>query len=1088
MVWMKSAPSRVPVLLVSLGLIAGSVTLPATAVAAPAADGSPAAAVAPAAASASKPNLWLQLHAGPNSAVSEAMVTVTNKAGRVVGKGKANKAGTIMLRVEPGASAKNPYLVRTSGGKVRGKAFDGHLELVITKLGMRHGAHFVDLVTTVASDYVEEYGGTLAQAERRAFRKLGLSEDLGHGHLAVPTYAVHAPALSRHHKAKGGFDGTVRHLVKLMRTAKPFPDFGTHEVERLGGTGAQARSSSGYSNAACEAQTLPSPVADSPATVGVYGAMMTAGLVSAYMTKDPSLLLNGVAGMVFSNTPGMTNASMLASVQAQLSCISQQITMVAQTLSLQMSVQDAARCESTYVKPTWTNYYQPLLNAAAQSPTDPTTSLDDTVNNASLEPTMDQIELMNQQCGDIINDALFNTQGGVQAAWPTVLAESREANSAAFKPAALAQLQQFLQYWGNIEYQQSIMMNDWYNYQATVIRKPQTTLQNAAIGGNCQQSADLSNTADNQDASTWCQWQQNIVNVWPGDVFSDEVADWDLEPVQSSSPYAISGSAVSAVPGGWGNSTAAWTEDPRGLTPGTLGTSDLPNGTWKVSNALATYNNQPEQVLSAPYQRYDYRAATKTFAPTRSQLDGYNNFHSFFIGALGATITDDTATPCTENCPDWTFIGADGKTELEYLDFNSQACHDEQNSQNFKWYYNSRYLHNWVTSPGPWKTDGTGTYVGGEVSSDAHNGSTVCSHNVPPFAWFLARPWTQGASWPAVPTVTSPSSVAANAQLTASGCPDSGCTWAITSGAIPGLTVSSSGQLNYTGTSTSSTAKVTVAAMNTYQASLDKAITVNLTQFYPVITTTGTVPRNTQLAADHCPTSGCTWSLTGAVPAGISLSTSGVISYTGNGAAGVVAIRPVATNSVGSSAPGYVQVDLTSEAPTVINGGIYARNGLLIATGGGGAITWKLLSTTVPGVNVNGMGYVIVSGSPSASTAQVTVTATNSYGQTSPPTTLTVSTRYYAPIITSSGTVHYGNGAKLTASGCPSSGCVWSFYGYSQTGQAYPLPPNDVVLYADGTLKYVGSGGVPTVTVAVITSTAFPNGVLSQPVVLKLTL
>ena len=91
------------------------------------------------------------------------------------------------------------------------------------------------------------------------------------------------------------------------------------------------------------------------------------------------------------------------------------------------------------------------------------------------------------------------------------------------------------------------------------------------------------------------------------------------------------------------------------------------------------------------------------------------------------------------------------------------------------------------------------------------------------------------------------------------------------------------------------------------------------------------------------------------------------------------------------------------------------------------------------------------------------MTATNSYGQKSPPTTLTVSTRYYAPIITSSGTVHYGNGA-------------------------YPLPPNDVVLYADGTLKYTGSGGVPTVTVAVITSTAFPNGVLSQPVVLKLTL
>lgn len=90
-----------------------------------------------------------------------------------------------------------------------------------------------------------------------------------------------------------------------------------------------------------------------------------------------------------------------------------------------------------------------------------------------------------------------------------------------------------------------------------------------------------------------------------------------------------------------------------------------------------------------------------------------------------------------------------------------------------------------------------------------------------------------------------------------------------------------------------------------------------------------------------------------------------------------------------------MQIDLTSEAPTALNDGIYARNALLIATGDGGAITWKLLSTTVPGVNVNGMGYVIVSGSPSASTAQITVTATNSYGQTSPPTILTVSTRYY---------------------------------------------------------------------------------------------
>lgn len=1075
-------------LVLSLGLLGGMLSLPQVAAATPTFASDEVATVSSPAAPSSKPksNLWLQFHAGPNSPLSEATVTVTNKAGKVVGKGTANKAGTVILHVSPGVSKTNPYLVRTSGGTVRSKDFGGHLELQLTKLGMRQGAQFVDLVTTVAVRYARAYGGTPAKLEGRVFRKLDVPPH-DHGFLTVPTYQVHAPALEGYQRTHDGFDGMVTRLVRLMKQGRPFPDFGTMHIEPFDNVSARANSSSPYSNAACQAQTLPSPVANSPATVGVYGAMMTAGLVSAFATKDPSLLLNGVAGMVFSNTPGMTSASMLSSVQAQLQCISQQISTVFKTLSLQMSVQDAATCGSNYVKPTWDNYYQPLLNAAANNP-------DDTVHygltnpdtNTSLQPAMDQIKAMNTACGDAINSGLFNSQGGVQPAWPTVLAQAEAASPAAFKPAELAQLQQFLQYWGTLEYEQSVMMNDWFNYQATVIGKPQTTLQDASVGGNCQKAPSLSDVAANQDASNWCQWQQNIVDVWPGDIYSDEVADWDLNPVPSNSPYAVSGSAVSAVPGGWGNSTTAWAEDPRGLTPAALKENDLPNSTWNVANALATYNNQPAQVLTPPYQRYDYRAAPKTFAPKRSDLDGYNNFHSFFDGALGATITDDTATPCTDDCPEWTLIAADGKTELDWGN-SMEACHDQQNTQNFDWYYNYRYLHNWVTSPSPWKTAAGDTYIGGEESSTAHNGSNVCSNRVPPFAWLLGRPWTQGASWPAVPKVTAPSAVPANAQLTASGCPDSGCTWAITSGAIPGLTISSSGLLNYTGTSTSKTANITVAAMNTYQASLDQAITVNLTQFLPVVTTSGQVPRNTQLAADHCPTSGCTWTLTGDVPAGISVSTTGVISYAGD-AGGVVAIHPVATNSVGSSQPGYVEVDLTSVAPTVLNPGIYARNGLLIASGGGGAMTWKLLSTTVSGVNVNSMGYVVVSGSPSASTATIVVTATDSYGQTSPPATLTVSTRTYAPIITSSGTIHYGNGAKLTASGCPSSGCVWSFYGYSQTGQPYALPPNDVVLYADGTLKYTGSGGVPTVKVAVITSTAFPNGIVSTPVVLTLTL
>ena len=1087
---------RLRSILLTCALIAGLTATGATTVQAadPATSAVETAAKAPKP-KAPKPNLWLQLHAGPNSELTGATVTVTNRAGKVVGKGKANNAGTIMLKVTPGASSKNPYLVRTSGGKVRGKAFDGHLELIVTKLGMRQGAQFVDLVTTIASEYVERYGGSLPKVEGRVFTKLGIASSGDHGYLASPSYDVHAPHLTRHHRTKGGFDGTVRHLVGLLKQGKPFPSFATSEVEdpnAFSSSGTAPRSSS--SNAACQAQTLPNPNANSPATIGVYGGMMIAGLVSGFVTKDPSLLLNGAAGMVFANEPGMTNASMLVSIQAQLSCISQQIKLVQETLShisLQISVANAASCQENWVTPTWDNFYQPVINAAAKYPDDPAYSLDDTVNNSSLQPMIDQIKAMDSNCGDAINDGLFSTEGGVEAAWPTVLSQYRNGDfnptdTAAFTPGSLSQLQQFLQYWGNIMYQQTVMMNDYYNFQATVVGKPQTTLQNAAWGGNCQKAPSLDDVAENQGTSSWCQWQQNIVDVWPGNLYSDEVADWDLKSVASSSPYALSGSAVSAVPGGWGKSTTAWDEAPGALTPAALGTSDLPNGTWKVSNALATYNGQPQRTLTAPYQRYDYSAAQKTFAPSKDELSGYYDLRQFFIGQLNATITDDTATPCTENCDPWTLVAADGKTELEpYPASDGPSCYDIYLPMPPSYAYQKRYVHNAVYSPKPWSTDTSGGYIGGETSSKNNNGSKVCSNEVPPFAWFLARPWTQGATWPVAPTITSPSTVPANALLTASGCPDSGCTWAITSGAISGLTISSSGQLDYTGTSTSKTANITVAAMNTYQVSLEQAITVNLTEFLPVVTSSGNLPRNAQLAADHCPTSDCTWSLTGTVPAGVSLSSTGLVSYTGT-TGGVVAIRPVATNSVGASQPGYVQIDLDSEAPSVVNPGVYARNGLLIATGG--SITWRLISTTVPQVNVNSLGNVVVSGTPSASTAKIVVTATNQYGLTSPPTTLTVDTKTYAPIITSKGTISYGNGAKLTASGCPSGGCSWSFFGYTQTGQAVPWPPNDVVLYADGTLKYTGSGGVPTVKVVVITSMSFPNGAVSVPVELTLTL
>jgi hypothetical protein len=155
--------NRLSAVLLTIGLIAGVGATPTAIAIAPVADLAPAPAApqkAPTPPRTPKPNLWLQMHAGPNSELTGAKVVVTNDTGKVVGTGTTNAAGTLVMKVDSGASAKHPYLVRTSGGKVRGKKFTGHLELVVTKLGLAQGAQYVDLVTTIASAYVEAYGGT----------------------------------------------------------------------------------------------------------------------------------------------------------------------------------------------------------------------------------------------------------------------------------------------------------------------------------------------------------------------------------------------------------------------------------------------------------------------------------------------------------------------------------------------------------------------------------------------------------------------------------------------------------------------------------------------------------------------------------------------------------------------------------------------------------------------------------------------------------------------------------------------------------------------------------------------------------------
>lgn len=845
---------------------------------------------------ADDPNLYLQVHAGPESPVAGARVQVRNAKGKLVGSGRTDKGGYIKLRVERGATPEHPYKVRTIGGKIHGRAFEGHVVALVNRVGLTPGPRFVDLATTVATRFDEKYDSGTAAAERKFFRRLGIDSRFGHDHLRLASYDVDRRALERVAANHGGFDGLVDRLVRAIHRNDPMPKLSTdslksHAAYHHTRSTRSTRSSAPVTSQACGAQTLPAPSSSTDAAIGVYSAEMAVGLVSAYFTKDPSLLLNGVAGMVFSNTAGMTNQSMLASLQAQLGCISQQILAVydaLQDLKLQVSVASAATCEGD-IQSAWADY-ESLVNGAVNNPDDPTYQL--TTANHSFILLLDEINNMNNACGSIINTMLFNSQAGQTAAWPTLLSNYKSGmyssgDKAAFVPGTVNALAMFLQYWGGLMYQQSALMNDWYNADLTLYGNDDSIMQASKWGNNgsanataCMTAASLSNL--NQTSTSWCQWQQNIIDVWPGQIYSDEVGDWDMNPASTSS-YALSGSAVSAVPGGWGSSTTGYNNDPQGLTPSALGTHDLPNSTWNVANALASYNNQMQDPLTFPYQRYDQKSVQKTFSPTASQASGYYDLRDFFIGQLDSTVNSDgTVTACSSSCPQWMLLGSDGKTEMSTggWTIDTPSCYDSWIANGNLYVYNTRYVHNAIYSPKPWSKDTSGGSIGGQTSSTNNNGSTVCA-KVAPMAWLLARPWVQGGAWPATPLVSSPTTVARNGQLMATNCPVGSCTWSIVSPNVPaGLTLSPNGTFNWTGAQTGSVSVIVVAG-NDSGFSPQVTVTVNLALTAPVITSPASVTNVAQLTATGCPSGGCSWSFApGYAPIpGLTLSTTGKFAW-----------------------------------------------------------------------------------------------------------------------------------------------------------------------------------------------------------------
>jgi len=792
------------------------------------------------------PNLWLHVLPSPGTPLVGADVTVTDATGRVVGRGETNLTGTALLRVEKGERVTRPYTVTTSGGTTDGKPFTGHLRLRTWRAAMRGGSHNVNMVTTAAAIYAERHGGSVADIERRIFKGLGMVERFGHIHLKHSSRMVDRRKLNRHHAANGGFDGSVEVLVEALEGTRPFPDHSTTRPEKPRSFSPTTRAASGGTSVPCGINSATPSAASNTVAVAMASVQMAAGLVSGFATKDPSLFLTGVSGMAMSQTPGMTNSSMSASMKAiedQLGCISGQVAALQKSvdkMSEQLAVSVAEQCESN-IQWVWANDYIVVTTNAATYPTDPEYGYFTT--NDMITTLHDDIGNLVKSCGSIINTALFNGSGGQVAAWDQLVAnykagEKRDNDAIAMSQQSVVELQQFLQYWGNLMYSQTVLVNEWYNIEINFMNNKIAAGQQAALipsypAPPCPAAAP---SVDNVQpaATTGCQWQQNIADVWPADVYTDEVVWWKKGP---SADGAIGGVAISAVPVAWGTSTTAWTNAPNLITPSYLADREIDkwDKRWNAKNAVASFNAQPGTNIGGLNQSIYFRRAPSDYgvAPycdgncgkAFPDLSKFGGFFSSWLNAAkpnpvkGSYATVNLAAGSSAESKAWQVLATDGTVVFD----DKSKCGLNGSGKNAVYaHYTS---HNTIYSPSPWTQNSGGTIGGGTITE----GTDPCSITVP-IAFLKGRTLSQGSPWPAAPVITSSGTVAANATLTATGCPSGGCVWAISNADAvnAGVVLSATGTLSWPGAASGTSTSVQVVAGNDAAYSPPVTLTVKV--------------------------------------------------------------------------------------------------------------------------------------------------------------------------------------------------------------------------------------------------------------------
>jgi hypothetical protein len=377
----------------------------------------------------------------------------------------------------------------------------------------------------------------------------------------------------------------------------------------------------------------------------------------------PSAAASSIAGMLLTGgSTGSPSASALQAVDAQLACISAQIGYLSEQvaeLTLLTDVDQNTTCGNAVLNQY--NLYSGLV-ADAQDCNSSTCQLDSS--NPSLVddlPGWSPSSSLVNECGGPTgtNNMLFGSAGGQGSAWQQLNKNYQSTNGgyAWYTALEVQQLQQFLAYWGTIEYDLFVLTNEYDNYYGLT--------ENAQISAGNVPGSSVCSTGTTSSTPTFCAAMSNIGNAYPPDLYSDEIGIW-------STVNGGAGLAISAYPAG-----LAMGLGQLGLNPYYLGQNTPDPGSWAASKAtgpsVTQFNNQginPGGLPSA-IEQFSNPQAHKTLQPTSAQVASItsNNYSQgsgtgvtswqYFVNAINQKAPSGYSFPMAS---EWTNLAANNNT------------------------------------------------------------------------------------------------------------------------------------------------------------------------------------------------------------------------------------------------------------------------------------------------------------------------------------------------------------------------------------------------------------------------------------------